>query len=377
MPTRLLLTGAGSGATNNLIRSLRAGDGSLVLIGCHTNRFVLTQSTADRNYLIGDDPAARVDGMRRTIAAEKIDLVVPTTDADVLAVERHRRRLGARVFLPRRAVLERCADKYGLGVFLRGHGLAVPRTVTVRGLTDVAAAFRRLAPRGTAWCRVRRGSGSLGALPVRSAAQARAWIAYWGRMRGVPASSFTLSEYLPGRDFACQTLWKDGTLVLAKAFERLEYFVGGGQPSGTSSVAALARTVTDPRPVEASIAAVRALDRRPSGLFSVDLKENAAGIPCITEINAGRFLAGTNILDLTGKHNMAATYVRLALDEPAGIGEPYDAVDDYYMVRDLDVPPGILHADALFDDVVDVRPATRAVHPSPRRADAVQRPSRR
>src|SRR5215207_8215997 len=105
MPTRLLLTGAGSGATNNLVRSLRAADRSLVLVGCHTNRFVLTQSAADRNYLIGEEPAARIDGMRRAIAAENIDLVVPTTDADVLAVDRHRRRLGARVFLPRRSVL--------------------------------------------------------------------------------------------------------------------------------------------------------------------------------------------------------------------------------------------------------------------------------
>jgi carbamoyl-phosphate synthase large subunit len=199
---------------------------------------------------------------------------------------------------------------------------------------------------------------------VRRAEQARAWIAYWSEMRGIPAASFTLSEYLPGRDFACQTLWRDGVLVLAKAFQRLEYFVGGGQPSGVSSVASLARTVSDPRPVETAVAAVRAVDARASGLFSVDMKENIRGEPCVTEINAGRFLAGTNILDLTGKHNMAATYVRLALGEPHGIGDPHDATDDEYMVRDLDVPPGILHANALFDAIIDVRQTSPAVHPT-------------
>jgi len=112
------------------------------------------------------------------------------------------------------------------------------------------------------------------------------------------------------------------------------------------------------------VAAVRAIDARASGLFSVDMKENVGGEPCVTEINAGRFLAGTNILDLTGKHNMAAIYVRLALGEPHGIGDPHDATDDEYMVRDLDVPPGILHANALFDAIIDVRQTSPAVHPT-------------
>ena len=364
MPRRVLVTGAGTGASNNVVRSLRAGDGSLVVIGCHANRFALTQSAADRNYLIPATPAGTVAGWRRVIEAERIDLLIPTTDADVRTAVRHRRALGGRTFLPRPAIVELCADKYRLGQALARRGVPVPRTVPVRSLARVSEAFRRLAPSGTAWCRARRGSGSLGALPVRRPDQARAWIAYWSEMRGVPATSFTLSEYLPGRDYACQTLWRDGVLVLAKAFQRLEYFVGGGQPSGVSSVAALARTERDQRPVEIAVAAVRAIDARASGLFSVDLKENVRGEPCVTEINAGRFLAGTNILDLTGKHNMAATYVRLALGEPHGVGEAHDAGDEHYMVRDLDVPPGILHVDELFDAIIDVRQPSTAVHPS-------------
>jgi carbamoyl-phosphate synthase large subunit len=350
------------------MRSLRAGDGSLVVVGCHARRFVLTQSAADRNYLI---PAAVPDALAalaRVIRAERIDLIVPTTDADVLTIARHRRRLPCRVFLPSRASVERCADKYALTRWLRARGVPVPATVAVRRLGDIAAGFRRLRPKGRVWCRVRRGNGSFGALDVRRPEQARAWIAYWAAMRGVRASSFTLSEYLPGRDFACQSLWKDGRLVLVKAFERLEYFVGGGQPSRVSSVAALARTVSDPRPVATAVAAVRALDPRATGLFSVDLKENAAGHPCVTEINAGRFLAGTNLLDLTGQHNMAATYVRLALGEPAGVGAVHDATDDHYIVRDLDTLPGILHVDQVFDGIIDGQPASRAVHSSfPRR----------
>ena len=52
MITRVLITNAGRGASNNLIRSLRAGDLSLSILGCHDDQFVLKNSEAERNYLV-------------------------------------------------------------------------------------------------------------------------------------------------------------------------------------------------------------------------------------------------------------------------------------------------------------------------------------
>jgi carbamoyl-phosphate synthase large subunit len=174
-------------------------------------------------------------------------------------------------------------------------------------------------------------------------------------MRGVPVRSFTLSEYLPGRDFGCQSLWDRGRPVLTKAFQRLSYIASGGHPSGVSSVAALAKTATDPQVREVTTRAVRAFGRNVSGLFSVDLKEDGEGTVCVTEINAGRFLAGTNLLDLSGKHNMATTYVQLALGEPLGSLEEPDQVTDHYMVRDVDTLPGVFHAEEFFAGIEDAR----------------------
>src|SRR5262249_39237114 len=77
---RLLLTGAGSAATSNLIRSLRAGHRALTIVGCHSDRFLLKKSSADRNYLV---PALSHPGyltaLRRVIARERIELLIPTT----------------------------------------------------------------------------------------------------------------------------------------------------------------------------------------------------------------------------------------------------------------------------------------------------------
>ena len=356
MKPRLLLTGAGSAATSNLIRSLRAGYRALTVVGCHSDRFLLKKSSADRNYLV---PALAHPGhlraLRRVIAHEHIDLLIPTTDAEVRAFTRPRIRLPGRLFLPRRAVVDLCQDKYRLNVALRARGVPVPLTYPVSSLRALERIFARLPANIPVWCRVRSGSGSTGAFPVKSPAQARSWIAYWTEMRGVPATSFILSEYLPGRDFSCQAIWKSGALVLVKTCERLSYFGGGSNPSGTSSISQLAKTVFAPVVVAVCTAAIRAIDPRASGTFNFDLRESARGEPCITEINAGRFPSGTNIFDLTGRVNLAATFVRVALDQPVAVRETYDPAEGYYAVRDLDTLTGVFHADELFDKIVDAR----------------------
>src|SRR4029434_2423275 len=99
-------------------------------------------------------------------------------------------------------------------------------------------------------------------------------------MRGVPASAFTLAEYLPGRDYSAHTLWKDGRPLLTKTCARLSYFVPGGSPSGPSSVSALSKTGQHADVAAVCVAAVRAVDARATGGFNLDLKANTAGGSC-------------------------------------------------------------------------------------------------
>jgi len=356
MSVRLLLTSAGSGTTNNLVRSLRAADPTFTLVGSHDDRFVLKNSTADVNVLLPPpDTRAHAASLETVIRRHRIDLAIPSSERDVTVLARLRRRLSCRTFLPSASALARCGDKYALARHLEAHGVPVATTYVVPDLRSVPSLVRRLRPHGTLWCRIRTGAGSMGATPVRSAGHAVGWIRYWHEMRGVPPSDFTLSEYLPGRDYACQSLWSDGRPVLVKTAERLSYFEGWSRPSGVSSVAALARTVVAPDVADVSVRAVQSLGPRVRGAFSVDLKENAAGVPCVTEINAGRFITMLNLFDFTGKHNMTAAYVRLALGEPLEIAEPYDAVEDHFLVRDVDRTPGVFHADELFEGLEDAR----------------------
>jgi len=81
----------------------------------------------------------------------------------------------------------------------------------------------------------------------------------------------------------------------------------------------------------------------------VDLKENADGVPCVTEINAGRLFFGMTTIGALGRHDMGASYVRLALGETLVIDEPYDCPPDYYVVRDIDTAAGVFHADDIIE----------------------------
>ncbi|MEA2989811.1 MAG: hypothetical protein QOG83_2522 [Alphaproteobacteria bacterium] len=359
MSRRILITRAGSGPCNNLMRSLVHDDAATVLIGCNPDQFVLKRSAAQRNFLVAapdpeEGPSHAFDrDLRAVIARAAVDLVIPGNDDDALLLARldEREPLPCRTFLPAVKTIELCHDKYALYVLFRRHDIPVATTYPVTDRASVIEAWHALAPRQLAWCRIRHGCASLGATMVRDADQAWHWITYWNTMRGVPVEHFTLCEFLPGRDYNVQGIWFDGRLVLIKMCERLSYLNATQNPSGMGSTAALAKTVWEPAAIAACEAAMLSVDPRAHGVFFFDLKENAAGVPCVTEINASRFVMITDFHDLIGRHNMAGTYVRLGCGETVQIENPYDAPGEYYLVRELDTLPGIFPADELFDRI--------------------------
>src|SRR5262249_47764284 len=349
----------GSGPCNNLMRSLLHDDSSTVLIGCNSDRFVLKQSLAQRNFLVAppdpkDEPSNAFDReLRRVIVGAPVDFVIPGNDDDALLLARlhEREPLPCHTFLPAAKTIALCQDKFALYEVFRNHEIPTATTYAVHDRASVIAAWHALAPREFAWCRIRYGCASIGATMVRDADQAWHWITYWNMNRGVPVEHFTLCEFLPGRDFNVQGIWFEGRLVLIKMCERLTYLHASQNPSGVGSTAALAKSIWEPAAIATCEAAMRAVDPRAHGIFFLDMKENDANVPCVTEINASRFVMITNFHDLIGRYNMAGTYVRLGCGEAVHIEDPYDAPGEYYLVREIDTLPGIFAADELFEHI--------------------------
>jgi hypothetical protein len=167
----------------------------------------------------------------------------------------------------------------------------------------------------------------------------------------VPISEFTVSEFLPGRDFACQSIWKDGELIIAKTCERLEYLFGENMPAGTSSSPRVGRLCLDERVNQICQRAISGLDPGATGVFAMDLKEDADGSPCVTEINNGRFFMITPVFNEVGRHNMAEIYIRLALGEDYVVNEDERfsdiGQDTVFLLRSADHEPIILTGSAL------------------------------
>ena len=120
------------------------------------------------------------------------------------------------------------------------------------------------------------------------------------------------------------------------ARERLAYVFGNRMPSGQSSSPTIAKTVHNKQVNDTATAGIKALDPWANGIFCVDLKENKDGVPCITEINAGRFFT-TSIFFSTAGCNMPYYYILSAFGEYLAPLPRYDALPmELYWVRQID-----------------------------------------
>lgn len=344
----VLITGAGAGGSNNLIRGIRHGDYPVRIVGSNADRFALAQSLANENYLLphARAGAAYIDAVRHVIAAEKVDLVIPSNDIETAVLSAHREELATEFFLPAAKTVDLCQDKFKFSCHMKEHGFPVAETYLLDDLDHVEKIFGCLGHPDKLWCRMRHGTGSKGVLPVNRPEQVRFWVQYWQEMRGVEPGSFTLSEFLPGRDFAFQSLWRDGELIIAKTCERLEYVFGENMPAGTSSSPRVGQLVNNPRVNDVCYRAVRSVDAHATGMFCVDLKENQDGDPCITEINIGRFFMISIVFNTTGQYNMAEFYLRTVFGESVNVPEAARYGDigkaETFLIRELDNEPTVV-----------------------------------
>jgi carbamoyl-phosphate synthase large subunit len=135
----------------------------------------------------------------------------------------------------------------------------------------------------------------------------------------------------------------DGALVVAQGRERLSWAYADRSPSGVTGLTGVGRTIAQTEMDEIAQRAILAIDPRPTGVFSVDLTENAQGVPCPTEINIGRFFTTHQFFTMAGL-NMPDIYVRLAFDDPVQL--PKNVInplpDGLCWIRAMDCEPALV-----------------------------------
>jgi len=338
---RILITGAGGNAAQNFIRSLRMAEENFYIVGTDTSPIHMECTDLEARYILPrfTDPEY-LTKLNRIIQKEQVELIHPQPDVEVGFITQYRDKINAKSFLPSLEAIEICHDKTKTNECLKSHGVSVPHSVHVdsmEALPDLFYDLKRLFD--IVWVRATRGAGSKAALPVKTLDQARNWIKYWIDMKGMTASDFMISEFLPGKEYAFQSLWHEGKLITSMARERVEYMFGNLMPSGQSSSPSIAKTVQRNDVNEVAVKSILAVDPKPHGVFCVDMKENSAATPCVTEINLGRFFTTSNFFSQAGS-NMPYYYVQLAFGEKLPQLPQYNALEaDLYWVRGVDREP--------------------------------------
>jgi biotin carboxylase len=334
----VLLTGAGGSAAANVFDALRRASNEYRVVGADISPVRLHLSLADARCVlppVSDD--RYLDSLIATLEHHRIDVLHAQPDPEVSAISRIREVLPSATFLPSHDAIETASDKALFAARMAQHGVPVPSSVDFEDRDQAAAQTSALLDRHErVWVRARRGAGARASLPVRSVTQALAWIDWWISEKGMGISDFMAAEMLPGREFAYQSIWQDGQLIVGQARERVEYLYGFLTPSGQTSTPAVARTVREERIDHLALDAIRALDPRPHGIYCVDIKESAEGDPRVTEINTGRFFTTSNFFAAAGL-NMPDMAIRAALGEtlnPIGTS-PLEA--GLYWIRMVDM----------------------------------------
>jgi carbamoyl-phosphate synthase large subunit len=310
---RILVTGAGGSPATNFIRSLRKAPQPVYLIGVDASKYTLCRAETDERHLVpltGEPDYA--DVLFDIVDESRPDLIYIQTDYEIRALSPRREELHARrvrTLLPDDATIALCQDKYRAQKAWEAAGLKVPRSLMIDGPEDVEQAFRDFG--APVWIRaISSAGGGAGSFRAEDVRQALHWVEYcagWG--------TFCAAEYLSPDSVTWTGLYKDGELIVAQGRARLYWELGNRAPSGVTGVTGTGVTVSDPVVDELAQRVIAAVDRRPSGIFAVDLTYDRRRVPNPTEINIGRFFTTHGFFTEAGL-NLPWFYVCAALGRP-------------------------------------------------------------
>ena len=345
-PYSILLLGAGGSAGINFLRALRLKKKDYYIVGVDPNRFYLELAPVDKKYYV---PYAKTDLSRykKTILSiikkDKIQFVHAQPDEEVKIISDYRENLvPAKTLLPSKRGIDICQNKWLLYQCAREHNVPVPSTWQISNET----ALKRLLKTKTKtyWIRASSGAGGRASLKVKSFEEARMWIRYW-TARGLSWNDFLLSELLPGKEVSWLSLWKNGKLICSQQKERYEWVQAHISPSGVGGTTAIQRTTSYSKVNDVTTRMVKAVDKSPNGIYVVDTKEDDKGIPCVMEINPGRFFT-TSLFFATVGVNFPDIFVRLGLNLPIPNVSAYNSVTTgLFWIRVPDGGPVVMKTD--------------------------------
>lgn len=305
---RIIILGAGGTPATNFVRSLRLAGEEFYLIGTDCNKYYLSRAETDIGFLVPPvDHHSYVKVLNSIIEETGADFIHAQNDDEVFYLSKYRDRLKVKTFLPRHRTIEICQDKFKSHRFWQKAEIPQPKTILIRNEKDLKKALDDF--KGHIWLRDTSGAGGKGSLAAKNFKIAKSWLDFregWG--------NYTAAECLSPQSITWQSIWFEGRLIVAQARKRIYWELAKIAPSGITGVTGTGMTVSDKRLDKMARLAILAIDKRPHGIFSLDLTYDQNNIPNPTEINIARFFTTHEFFSRVGL-NMPLIFVKLAYGE--------------------------------------------------------------
>jgi carbamoyl-phosphate synthase large subunit len=345
---RILLTGAGGIGGTNFIRSLRLAEDQ------NNERFFVVGTDYNIHYIEFPDTNLKfrtpkhtntrfISTLIKLIKDNKLEFLHPHPSSEAKVVSENREQFegfGVMTYLPRHEDI--MPDKLYMHQKLNSSGVPVPKAIHIELIEKVDDAFMEL--NSPLWIRSITGAGGRLSLKVNSSEEAKLWI----KLNVIPGRAkqdeFVLQEYLPGRDLAFDSLWFGGKLITSYSRERLEYPFKHISLSGITGTPSVARILRDKKINSVGISAVKALNPKPHGFYSVDMREDVNGNPRVTEVD-GKWhttapLWGCAFAKAYNKASCNIAYSYLMLGYGENLVEELPITDlfpeEHYLIRQMD-----------------------------------------
>jgi len=305
---RILICGAGGSPSTNFVRSLRTTKEKMILVGIDCDKYTLQRAETDIRILVPSAGSPEYLNIVNQIINEyKIEFMYSQNDKEIGYISRNRKKIKTKLFLPSKKTVEICQNKFRSFEAWKKAGIKIPETLLIRDKKDLKKAFRNFGRE--IWLRNIKGAAGAGSYPAKDYHQAVSWIDFqkgWG--------SFTAAERLSENSVTWQSIWYKGNLIVAQGRKRLYWEFANRAPSGITGITGTGVTYSDPVLDTLAIAAIKAIDKKPHGIFSVDMTYDENNIPNPTEINIGRFFTTHFFFSKAGL-NMPEIFVKLAYNE--------------------------------------------------------------
>ncbi len=341
----ILISGIGGPTPLGIAQSIKKSGYVKRLIGIDGSPFapgLYNYNLFDQTYLVPHSSSPEYwKVIEAIVATEKIDhaFIVPELEVLKWSERKQKGKLPCPSSIPDLAICQSLYDKFSTYKLLVETGL-VPKTCKVASTAsdEIISSFGF-----PFWLRAGAGAGAIGAFKINNVRDFRNWT-----MINPLITNFIMSEFLPGRNYAVKVLFHDGKIIRAASAERIGYLLSNAAPSGISGMCSYGRLLNNRDLATKAIHAVAKIFESnklpPEGMFTVDFKEDHAGIPKITEINI-RHVSFTLAYALAGA-NFALDTLRLFTNDPtfnrSFTEHSFD--QNYYFMRGVDAPLALIPA---------------------------------